>query len=105
MKEDCLLSRRQKQLGTIAASFIILLRTVNLIMAKREQTQLKQIQLLQKLNVDCLIRSFEDRGVLMMGDARLVSKPYGKTFIQSLPPFPRTRELDDVREFFAKVPA
>ena len=44
-------------------------------------------------------------GVLMMGDTRLVSKPYGQTFIQSLPPFPRTRELDDVREFFAKVPA
>jgi ATP-dependent DNA helicase DinG len=58
-----------------------------------------------KQGVGRLIRSFEDRGVLMMGDTRLVSKPYGKTFIQSLPPFPRTRELDDVREFFAKVPA
>jgi ATP-dependent DNA helicase DinG len=58
-----------------------------------------------KQGVGRLIRSFEDRGVLMMGDTRLVSKPYGKTFIQSLPPFPRTRELYDVREFFAKVPA
>ena len=58
-----------------------------------------------KQGVGRLIRSFEDRGVLMIGDTRLVSKPYGKTFIQSLPPFPRTRELDDVREFFAKVPA
>jgi ATP-dependent DNA helicase DinG len=58
-----------------------------------------------KQGVGRLIRTFEDRGVLMMGDTRLVSKPYGKTFIQSLPPFPRTRELDDVREFFAKVPA
>ncbi|GAB3002259.1 helicase [Arenimonas maotaiensis] len=52
-----------------------------------------------------LIRSVADRGVLMMGDTRLVSKPYGRIFIQSLPPFPRTRELDDVREFFARVPA
>ncbi len=58
-----------------------------------------------KQGVGRLIRTFEDRGVLMMGDTRLVSKPYGKTFIQSLPPFPRTREIEDVIDFFAKVPA
>ena len=58
-----------------------------------------------KQGVGRLIRSFDDRGVLMMGDTRLVSKPYGKTFIQSLPPFPRTREIADVRDFFNKVPA
>lgn len=52
-----------------------------------------------------LIRTFADRGVLMMGDTRLVNKPYGRTFIESLPPFPRTREIDDVRAFFAEVPA
>lgn len=58
-----------------------------------------------KQGVGRLIRTFEDRGVLMMGDTRLVSKPYGKTFIQSLPPFPRTREIEDVIDFFAKAPA
>jgi len=57
-----------------------------------------------KQGVGRLIRTFEDRGVLMMGDTRLVSKPYGKIFIQSLPPFPRTRELRDVQDFFATVP-
>lgn len=56
-----------------------------------------------KQGVGRLIRTFEDRGVLMMGDTRLVSKPYGKAFIQSLPPFPRTRELADVQAFFATV--
>jgi ATP-dependent DNA helicase DinG len=58
-----------------------------------------------KQGVGRLIRTFEDRGVLMMGDTRLISKPYGKAFIQSLPPFPRTRELADVQAFFATVPA
>jgi len=58
-----------------------------------------------KQGVGRLIRTFEDRGVLMMGDTRLVSKPYGKVFINSLPPFPRTRELADVQDFFAQVPA
>jgi ATP-dependent DNA helicase DinG len=58
-----------------------------------------------KQGVGRLIRSFEDRGVLMIGDNRLVSKPYGKVFINSLPPFPRTREITDVQDFFAQVPA
>ncbi|MBP7370732.1 MAG: ATP-dependent DNA helicase, partial [Arenimonas sp.] len=55
-----------------------------------------------KQGVGRLIRTFEDRGVLMMGDTRLVSRPYGKVFINSLPPFPRTRDIRDVQEFFAK---
>ena len=58
-----------------------------------------------KQGVGRLIRTFEDRGVLMMGDTRLVNKPYGKVFINSLPPFPRTREISDVQDFFAEVPA
>lgn len=69
------------------------------------EEQVPSAVLALKQGVGRLIRTFEDRGVLMMGDTRLVSKPYGKTFIQSLPPFPRTREIDDVRDFFAKVPA
>ena len=58
-----------------------------------------------KQGVGRLIRTFEDRGVLMMGDTRLVNKPYGKVFINSLPPFPRTREISDVQDFFAELPA
>lgn len=50
-----------------------------------------------------LIRDETDRGVLMICDPRLVSKPYGKRIWQSLPPFKRTRELTVVREFFASM--
>ncbi|MGQ0801988.1 MAG: ATP-dependent DNA helicase [Pseudomarimonas sp.] len=46
-----------------------------------------------------LIRTHADRGVLVLCDTRLVSKPYGRVFIDSLPPFKRTRELCEVVEF------
>lgn len=39
-----------------------------------------------------LIRDERDRGVLMICDTRLVSKPYGRRIWQSLPPFARTRD-------------
>ena len=48
-----------------------------------------------------LIRDIDDRGVLMIGDPRLYSKSYGRVFLASLPPMPRTRELDEVQRFFA----
>ncbi len=47
-----------------------------------------------------LIRSHDDRGVLMLCDPRLLSKPYGKAFLNSLPPMKRTRLLHRVEEFF-----
>ncbi|MGB4346639.1 MAG: ATP-dependent DNA helicase [Burkholderiaceae bacterium] len=46
-----------------------------------------------------LIRDESDRGVLMICDPRLISKPYGKRIWQSLPPFARTRELAAVQQF------
>ena len=58
-----------------------------------------------KQGVGRLIRTFEDRGILMMGDTRLVNKHYGKIFINSLPPFPRTRDIADVQDFFSREPA
>jgi len=47
-----------------------------------------------------LIRDVHDRGVLVLCDPRLTTKGYGKLFLASLPPMPRTRELADVRAFF-----
>lgn len=47
-----------------------------------------------------LIRDEQDRGVLMICDPRLISKSYGKRIWQSLPPFKRTRLLDEVIAFF-----
>lgn len=50
-----------------------------------------------------LIRDETDRGVLMICDPRLISKPYGKRIWQSLPSFSRTRELPVVLKFFADL--
>ena len=47
-----------------------------------------------------LIRDVLDTGVLMVCDPRLVGRPYGQLFVQSLPPMRRTRDLDAVRDFF-----
>lgn len=48
-----------------------------------------------------LIRDENDRGVLMICDPRLISKSYGRKIWQSLPPFKRTRNLEDVEAFFS----
>jgi ATP-dependent DNA helicase DinG len=47
-----------------------------------------------------LIRDETDRGVLMICDPRLISKPYGKRIWQSLPPMRRTRVAEEAVAFF-----
>ncbi len=47
-----------------------------------------------------LIRDETDRGVLMICDPRLISKPYGRRIWQSLPPFKRTRDMAEAEAFF-----
>ena len=49
-----------------------------------------------------LIRDENDKGVLVICDPRLITKPYGRRIWQSLPPFKRTRDLVDVAAFFEK---
>ena len=48
-----------------------------------------------------LIRSLEDRGVLVLLDPRIRKQRYGQTFLQSLPPYRMTTTITDVEEFFA----
>ena len=48
-----------------------------------------------------LIRDIHDRGVLVLCDPRLLGKSYGRVFLESLPPFARTRRVEDVQAFFA----
>jgi ATP-dependent DNA helicase DinG len=50
-----------------------------------------------------LIRDETDRGVLMICDTRIVDRPYGRRIWQSLPPFRRTRELEEVVAFFSDL--
>ena len=47
-----------------------------------------------------LIRSLEDRGVLVLLDNRITSKRYGQTFLRSLPPYRITQTITDVEAFF-----
>ena len=54
-----------------------------------------------KQGVGRLIRDVNDRGVLMLCDPRLTSRGYGRLFLASLPPLPRTREVGEVVRFFA----
>jgi ATP-dependent DNA helicase DinG len=51
-----------------------------------------------------LIRDVHDRGVLVLCDPRLTTKGYGRLFLASLPPMPRTRELTDVTSFLTATP-
>jgi ATP-dependent DNA helicase DinG len=51
-----------------------------------------------------LIRDIHDRGVLVLCDPRLSTKAYGRAFLASLPPMPRTRSLADVQAFLTVTP-
>jgi ATP-dependent DNA helicase DinG len=48
-----------------------------------------------------LIRSLEDRGVLVLLDPRIRTQRYGQTFLASLPPYRMTTTIADVETFFA----
>lgn len=62
--------------------------------------QLPQAVIALKQGAGRLIRGSEDRGVLVVCDPRLLGRSYGHRFLESLPPMRRTRDLDEVRDFF-----
>lgn len=66
--------------------------------------QLPQAVIALKQGAGRLIRNEQDRGVLVLCDPRLTSKTYGSVFLNSLPPLPKTRHVEDVGAFFAEVP-
>jgi ATP-dependent DNA helicase DinG len=49
-----------------------------------------------------LIRSLEDRGVLMLLDPRIQRQRYGRVFIESLPPYRVTQDIAAVEAFFER---
>ena len=65
------------------------------------ELQLPQAVLQLKQGAGRLIRDEGDRGVLMLCDPRLISRPYGARILKSLPPMKPTRSLEEVRAFFA----
>lgn len=61
--------------------------------------QLPEAAIALKQGAGRLIRSETDWGVLMVGDTRLVDKPYGKPLWRGLPPFARTRNEEEAVAF------
>ncbi len=65
--------------------------------------QLPQAVIALKQGAGRLIRTETDRGVLVLCDPRLTGKSYGRVFLDSLPPLPRTREIAAVEAFFQRA--
>ena len=65
--------------------------------------QIPQAVIALKQGAGRLIRDFEDRGVLVICDNRLVTKPYASTFLASLPNMRKTRDLQKVAEFLSSI--
>ncbi|MGE0113690.1 MAG: ATP-dependent DNA helicase [Steroidobacteraceae bacterium] len=63
------------------------------------EEQVPQAVMMLKQGVGRLIRDRSDFGVIMLCDRRLTSRSYGHLFLDSLPPMPRTENLDEVRQF------
>jgi len=62
--------------------------------------QIPQAVLTLKQGFGRLIRSLNDRGVLMLLDPRIRTTRYGAVFLHSLPAYRRTTEIADVERFF-----
>ena len=64
--------------------------------------QIPEAVITLKQGVGRLIRDVTDRGVVIICDNRLVMRNYGATFLKSLPPSKRTRDLGKVVDFLKK---
>ncbi len=64
------------------------------------ERQVPEAAIVLKQGIGRLLRDRRDYGVLMICDPRLSTKGYGRAFLDSLPPMPRTEQLDDVAAFF-----
>ena len=65
--------------------------------------QIPEAVIALKQGVGRLIRDVTDRGVVIICDSRLVTRPYGETFLKSLPNAKRTRDLGKVIEFLQQI--
>ena len=63
------------------------------------QYQIPAAVILLKQGVGRLIRSRTDRGILAILDKRVVTKSYGRVFLESLPPAPLTQDQAEISGF------
>ncbi len=66
--------------------------------------QLPNAVIALKQGIGRLIRGDDDNVLLMLSDPRLMSKPYGKVLLNSLPNMPRTRSLGEACEYLNSIP-
>ena len=67
------------------------------------QIQLPQAVISLKQGVGRLIRDVSDRGIMVICDNRLVNRPYGKTFLKSLPEMKRSRDIVQATNFLENI--
>ncbi len=65
--------------------------------------QLPKAVIALKQGVGRLIRDDHDKGVMVISDPRLLTKSYGKKFIDSLPPMAKTRDREKVLGFIRYI--
>ena len=61
--------------------------------------QIPAATILLKQGMGRLIRNRTDRGILAILDKRVVTKSYGRAFLESLPPVPMTHDQAEIRRF------
>jgi ATP-dependent DNA helicase DinG len=66
------------------------------------EEQVPQAVIALKQGVGRLIRDTEDFGVVVLCDPRLRTRGYGRIFLDSLPPMPRTTSLDEATSFLRR---
>jgi ATP-dependent DNA helicase DinG len=64
-----------------------------------QQIQVPEAALVLKQGVGRLVRSEEDRGVVVICDPRLTGRGYGRRLLDALPPMRRSRDREVVLEF------
>lgn len=65
-----------------------------------EEYQVPQAALALRQGFGRLIRTATDRGVVALGDVRVVTKRYGKAFVESLPPARRLGRMEEVKAWW-----
>jgi ATP-dependent DNA helicase DinG len=67
------------------------------------EAQLPQAVLALKQGAGRLIRDFDDRGLIVLGDPRIRTRPYGRVFLESLPAMPVVDELDEALAYARRL--
>ena len=68
-----------------------------------DAVQVPQAVIALKQGAGRLIRDYTDRGAFLVCDSRLISRPYGRVFLQSLPPMARTRDTAKIFDYLRRL--